>query len=63
MGKLSKDAFWSGAEAHDGSDRIIYNKATGALLYDPDGDGAKAAIQIATLLKNKLVTAADFFVI
>ena len=32
-------------------DRIVYNKNYGALYYDNDGNGAHAAIQIATLSK------------
>jgi len=63
MGVLKKDAFYSGAAAHDASDRIIYNKKTGALFYDQDGNGAHEAIQIATLSKNPKLTYHDFFII
>jgi Ca2+-binding RTX toxin-like protein len=62
-GVLKKDAFYVGAAAHDGSDRVIYNKKTGALFYDQDGNGAHEAIQIATLSKNLKMTYHDFFVI
>jgi len=48
-GNLSTDAFWSAATAHDASDRVIYNSATGALYYDADGNGSVAAVQIAIL--------------
>lgn len=62
--QLSKDLFYVGAKAHDASDRIIYNKQTGALFYDEDGTGAKAAIQIAILDRNiKDISAKDFFII
>lgn len=61
-GGLAKSAFWQGDEAHDANDRIIYNKKTGALFYDQDGTGAKAAIQFATVNKNLKMTASDFFV-
>jgi Ca2+-binding RTX toxin-like protein len=61
--KLKADAFWVGDKAHDASDRVIYNKATGALFYDQDGTGSKGAVQIATLNKNLILTNADFFVI
>ncbi|KAB0266319.1 M10 family metallopeptidase C-terminal domain-containing protein [Microvirga brassicacearum] len=62
-GVLAKSAFWQGDKAHDANDRIIYNKKTGALFYDQDGTGAKAAIQFATVTKNLKMTASDFFVV
>jgi hemolysin type calcium-binding protein len=52
-----------GAAAHDATDRIIYDSATGALLYDTDGNGESAAIQLATLTAGLALTNADFFVI
>ncbi|NIX76744.1 calcium-binding protein [Microvirga terricola] len=61
--KLKSAAFWVGAQAHDSSDRIIYNKASGALFYDADGTGKIAPVMIAQLTKNLKMTAADFFVI
>ena len=60
---LAKDKFWIGAKAHDASDRVVYNKAKGALYLDEDGSGAKAAILIATLKKGLAMTHKDFFVI
>lgn len=62
-GVLSKGAFYTGTKAHDADDRIIYNKKTGALFYDADGIGTKAAIQIATLSKNLKMTYHDLFII
>ncbi len=61
-GVLSKSAFWIGDKAHDASDRIFYDKKTGALFYDQDGNGAKAAIQFAILPKKLSLAANDFFV-
>ncbi|MEZ0171745.1 hypothetical protein [Microvirga sp. TS319] len=61
-GTLSKAAFHIGAAAHDRDDRIVYNKITGALLYDADGNGKGAAIQFATLAKGLGVTNLDFVV-
>src|SRR4051794_6505687 len=52
VGELKKAAFYTGAAAHDASDRIVYNKNTGALYYDQDGNGTHEAIQIATLPKH-----------
>ncbi|MGO4705216.1 hypothetical protein AB4072_05480 [Microvirga sp. 2MCAF38] len=62
-GVLAKSAFWIGDSAHDASDRIIYNKKTGALFYDQDGNGAKAAVQFAILPKKLALMANDFFVL
>jgi Ca2+-binding RTX toxin-like protein len=62
-GVLAKDAYYTGVAAHDASDRIIYNKNTGALYYDDDGIGAHAAIQIATLSTKLLLTNRDFYVV
>lgn len=62
-GALSSAAFWIGTKAHDSSDRIVYNKSTGALLFDVDGTGSAAATQFATLPKNLKMTAADFYIV
>lgn len=63
IGELKKAAFYGGAAAHDASDRIVYNKNTGALFYDQDGNGGHEAIQIATLPKHLKLNYHDFFVI
>jgi Ca2+-binding RTX toxin-like protein len=47
----------------DSNDFIVYNTVTGALLYDADGNGAVAAVQIATLAGGLALTNADFVVI
>jgi Ca2+-binding RTX toxin-like protein len=65
-GVLSKGAFYASTKsaAHDADDRIIYNKKTGALLYDRDGsDHHYGAIQIATLSTKLGLKNTDFFVI
>jgi serralysin len=49
VGRLAEGAFYRGAAAHDNNDRIIYNRATGALYYDPDGEGGQAQVQFAQL--------------
>ncbi|MDQ6434056.1 calcium-binding protein [Mesorhizobium sp. LHD-90] len=53
--------------AGDANDRIIYETDTGKLFYDADGNGARAAIQFATLAATPVgpptITAADFVVI
>jgi serralysin len=52
QGVLDSAAFQASAvsTAMDASVRIIFNTATGALLFDPDGAGGTAAVQFATLL-------------
>ena len=63
---LAAAAFYSapGAiSAHDADDRIVYNSTTGNLYYDPDGTGAAAPTQFATLSGAPALNAADFFVV
>ncbi|MBM6579863.1 calcium-binding protein [Microvirga sp. BT689] len=62
-GALAAKAFWSGKKAHDSSDRVIYDKATGALYYDADGTGSALQVKIGQLAKNLKMSAAEFFVI
>ena len=62
-GVLAAGRFRVGAQALDANDFIIYNDATGALLYDADGNGAGAAVQIATLGAGLGMTNADIVVI
>jgi len=61
-GRLAQAAFYRGAEAHDANDRIIYNRATGALYYDPDGDGAAAQVQFAQMARGLGLKSTDFLV-
>jgi len=61
-GALSASAFATGSAAADADDRIIYDPLTGALLYDPDGNGAAAAIQFATLQSHPTLAGSDFLI-
>ena len=63
LGALGAGAFVTGASAGDADDRIIYNSATGALLFDADGNGAGAAVQFATVTPGLNLAASDFTVI
>ena len=63
IGDLKGAAFYVGSKAHDASDRIIYNKSTGDLFYDADGNGKIAAVKFASLASGLAVTAADFDII
>src|SRR4051812_5750822 len=62
VGHLKSSAFYTGAEAHDGSDRVVYDRDTGALYYDPDGNGSTSQIQFAELHAGLKLTAADFLI-
>lgn len=54
--------FRLGTRAGDASDRFIYNRTTGALLFDSDGTGAIASIQFAQLSTGLALTNNDIFV-
>lgn len=62
-GTLTAGAFNTGLAASQADDRIVYNAATGMLLFDADGSGAGAAIQFATLGIGLAMTASEFVVI
>ena len=62
-GFIKSSAFWIGSAAHDSDDRLIYDNATGALYYDPDGIGARAAVQFAQLDANLNLTRKDFLML
>jgi Ca2+-binding RTX toxin-like protein len=62
-GTLSSPQFFQGTAAHDADDRIVYNAATGALIYDSNGNASGGAIQFATLAKGLALTNADFVII
>jgi len=62
-GGVSAGAFWSGAAAHDASDRIIYNAVSGILYYDPDGNGAANQVAIAKMPAGLKMSYAEFLVV
>ena len=51
-GTLAADQFVAGKEAKDENDHLLYDRTTGELAYDPDGNGAAAAVTIARLGAN-----------
>ena len=63
IGALAGNRFVTGTAAQDANDNIIYNSATGALLYDADGTGATAAVQFATLGTGLGLSNANFLVV
>jgi hypothetical protein len=60
---LNPAFFRAGVKALDGNDYIVYNRTTGALSYDNDGNGAHVAIAFATLTNKPALAANDFVVI
>ncbi len=60
--ELANEQFRVGSKALDSNDFIIYNKTTGAILYDADGSGTGAALQIAKVGIGLALTNTDFFV-
>jgi Ca2+-binding RTX toxin-like protein len=63
LGPLAAAAFRIGAAAADGSDRIVYDAASGDLLYDADGSAGGAAVQFATLSPGLALSSDDFVVV
>jgi Ca2+-binding RTX toxin-like protein len=62
-GALPASAFVAGSAAADADDRIIYNSATGQILFDADGNGGGLAVLFATVQPGTGLTASDFTVI
>ncbi len=62
-GRMTAAQFHKGASAHDADDRIVYNSATGSLIYDSNGSAAGGAVQFATLAKGLALTNADFVIV
>lgn len=62
-GVLKAGFFFAGAHAHDADDHIIYNRATGGIFYDSNGNGAGGEVQIAQLQNHAAgVNNTDFLV-
>ena len=67
VGHLAENQFWAGPNvrnAHDASDRVIYDTKAGNIYYDADGTGSKAAaILIAHLVGQPDLTYFDIQII
>jgi len=61
-GTLAAASIVIGSAALDGNDYLIYDNSTGALLYDADGNGAGAAVEIANMGAGLALTNLDFLV-
>ncbi len=60
-GTLASSQFVQGATAQDANDRFLYNQ--GQLLFDADGVGGSAAIQVATFTNVPTLSASDIQVV
>ena len=60
---LAAESFRTGLVAKDGDDRILYQKSTGWLYFDPDGSGAADKIAFARVTAGLTLSASDFVVI
>ena len=59
-GALDASMLRIGSAAADGNDHIIYNRDTGALIYDSNGNAAGGDVQFATIGKGLNLTGGDF---
>ena len=64
-GALAESAFVNGTAALDFNDRIIFDSATGNVMYDSDGSGAGAAVVFATMqnLQGGSLNHTDFLIV
>jgi Ca2+-binding RTX toxin-like protein len=62
-GSLKSSAFWTGTEAHDATDRVIYDRSNGVLYYDQDGTGATEQVVVAKLSTGLKMTNLDVLII
>lgn len=63
VGGLDVDAFFQGTAAHDATDRIIYDSATGAVYFDRDGLDGHDAVQFAQVGIGLAISNVDFSVV
>lgn len=63
LATISADNFVIGTAAADANDYLIYNSSNGHLMYDADGNGAGAAIDVAVVGSDLALTSLDFLAI
>jgi Ca2+-binding RTX toxin-like protein len=61
-GHLRSSAFWTGTEAHDATNRVIYDRNNGVHYYDLDGTGMTEQV-VAKLSTGLKMTNLDILVI
>jgi len=62
-GIMAAAAFYTGSQAHDSNDRIVYDNTTGALFYDSNGSATGGSVKIADLSTGLSLTYKDFLII
>ena len=62
-GALSTTAFAQAMAATTADQHILYNRTTGVVSYDADGNGSVAAVSFAMLTPGQALTAGDFKVV
>ena len=62
-GVLTAVQFYQGTAAHDADDRIVYNRTSGELMYDADGNGSGAAVTFAVISNKVAMTNTDFVIV
>ena len=60
---MTADEFYTGAAAHDNTDHIIYNKVTGALVYDSNANVAGGTFIVAYIDKGLTLSFSDFVLV
>ena len=55
--------FRAAAHAADSNDFVLYNRLTGNLVYDPNGNGAGGEVLVAVFSNKPVLTVQDFMVV
>lgn len=63
FGNFAPSSFYIGSQAHNASDRIIYDKSTGKLWYDADGTGRIAPVEFAMVSSGLKLTSENFEIV
>ncbi|HMN85862.1 MAG TPA: calcium-binding protein [Bauldia sp.] len=58
---INANEFYTGAKAHDEDDRIIYQRSTGKIFYDPDGTGSAKQVLFAVVDNKPILSTTDFW--
>ena len=62
-GQISAESFGLGRTAATAEQHLLYDQASGDVLYDADGQGGAAAIRIGTLVAGTELSVGDIWVV